>query len=80
MYASLAVSSRHDKPSVGISLSALGILCTVSIPMSNMGYDAISASAGGLSALAKMDRTTQNRIRDLDALGNTAACVSMRVP
>jgi inorganic pyrophosphatase len=61
---------------LGISLSALGILCTVSIPMSNMGYDAISASAGGLSALAKMDRTTQNRIRDLDALGNTAACVT----
>jgi inorganic pyrophosphatase len=58
----------------GISLSALGMLSTLTISLTIDGYGPISDNAGGISEMVQLDSARENT-DILDAAGNTTAAI-----
>ena len=59
----------------GISLAALGMLCTLATGLSIDAYGPVCDNAGGFAEMANMDHSVRDKTDALDAAGNTTAAV-----
>ena len=59
----------------GISLAAIGMLCTLTTGLTIDGFGPISDNAGGICEMAKANEWARRRTDALDAAGNTTAAI-----
>ena len=59
----------------GISLSAIGMLSTLTVALTIDGYGPISDNAGGIVEMAKASDWARDRTDALDSVGNTTAAI-----
>jgi Na+/H+-translocating membrane pyrophosphatase len=59
----------------GISLSAIGMLSTLTVALTIDGYGPISDNAGGIVEMAKASDWARQRTDALDSVGNTTAAI-----
>ncbi len=59
----------------GISLAAVGMLCTVGITVSVDGYGPIADNAGGIAEMAGLPAEVRGITDKLDSVGNTTAAI-----
>ena len=60
---------------LGIALSAIGMLSTLSIGLSIDGFGPICDNAGGIAEMSNLNPAVRERTDALDACGNTTAAI-----